>query len=205
VTKAGAGDSKRNALPSATEPCGSACARAHPLEPLGNLADLIGQPEQHEPVFLGQFAQPEIGHPREHAADRDHALGAAGIDQDLGVGLVEAGEDIVERLDAGRNDELRATSRRAHIEPGERGKHRRLGKRAIEQHDLAQRFGGAVQQLGNGGTLPDAKARRLRVLADILAQMRPVSEDRHAKRQPGRVIRRLVSEISLYHVPDSCP
>lgn len=74
------------------------------LKPLSDLADLLGQAQQDQPICLGQFPQSQVGDLAEDPPQRNDPLSPARVNQDLGVRLVETGKYIVERRHRGRYD-----------------------------------------------------------------------------------------------------
>ena len=136
-----------------------------PFEPPGNLADLFGQPQQHQSVLVRQFAHRQPRHARQCAAQRNHPFGAAGIDQQLRRRLVKAGKDIVQRRHGGRHDQLRPAICRAQIKPGQCGEDCAVDHWTVDQYHLAKRPGFAFQQHVQPAGLGNAEARRLRIVA----------------------------------------
>lgn len=128
--------------------------RRKPFEPLGDLADLLGQPQQGQPVVLGKLAHPHAGNLGQGAAEGNYALSPSRLDEDLPIGLVEAAEHRVERGDGGRDDQLRASVARPDVEPRQR--RQRFGRRfgAVEDDEVAQHLRAAFDQRLSGAAAP---------------------------------------------------
>ena len=160
------------------------------IQPMGYLTDLFGQAQKHQPVFLGEFSHTALRHARQHLAQRDHPLCPAGGHEDLRAGLVQSAEDIVERIDAGGDNQLQRSMRRAQVEPRQ-GRKRDAGyRRAIHQHHVSQRAGLAFQQAGDVARLGDAEAGAKGVFTHLFAQGWPVGEDGEREAQAGGVVGR---------------
>lgn len=113
-------------------------ARRQTFEPFGNLAHLFGQAKEHQPIFLGQFAQPQIGHMGKYATNRDYPFRTAGVDEYLCARHRETAEYGIERCHRGRDDDLRTRLACTHIEPRKERGDIRTCLCAIHQHQIAQ-------------------------------------------------------------------
>ena len=180
------------------------------VDPFGERGDLLRQPQQHQPILLGQFAHPAAGDPRQHLAQRHQPFCPAGFDKNLRGGLIEAGENIVECGDRGGDHQRGPGVCRAQVEPGERGKRCGVDRRAIDQHHFAQRARLCIVERVDPGSLGNAEAGRFGILAQLAAQVRAIGVDRQRQLQPGGIIGGAVGEIAgqggkldLCHMLDS--
>ena len=184
-----------------------ACLRrgsTKPLEPLGDLGDLLGQAQQGQPVLLGQVPHAQVRRAGQRPAQRHDPLRPARIDQDLRARLVKAAKHVLQRLNRGRNHQLRARMGRAHVQPGERSQHFGPDLRTIEQHDIAQRAHLALDQRLDPAGLRHTEPRRFGIVAQLGAQVRPIGKDRQRQRQGGAIvggggIGQIGGEIGLGH------
>jgi hypothetical protein len=105
-------------------------------QPRGETADLLGQPQELKPVFIRHLADRAARGERKGTAQGEGQLGFAGIDEDLGAGLIKAAEHVFQAAGRGGDDQLGPALRGAQIEPGQRGEVGSVGPGAIDQDDF---------------------------------------------------------------------
>ena len=169
--------------------------RREPFHPLRHAADLFGQAQQHQPVGFRQFAQAQVRHAGQHAPDRDHPVGAARIDQDLRRRDGETAEHYVERVHDGGDDQLRTGLGRAHIQPRQQRHGLRIHRRAIHQHQIAQRPARPAAEFIEAAAFQHAEARPFGIGAHFAPHRVAIGQDRDRQLAAGTIVNRLVSEI----------
>ena len=172
----------------------SACKQGQQAQPLGNLGHLLGQAQQGKAVFLRQIAQAGSGLATHYPPQCNNPFTADRIDQNMWTRLVKAGEHAIKRSGRGRDDQFRSRPGHPHIEPGQRGKRRRIVMRAINQHHITQNHD-PVDMIGQPAELPDRNSGKLGILAPMRTNGIVIGQDRGGNRMPCMVTSRGVGEI----------
>ncbi|WP_234024877.1 hypothetical protein [Tsuneonella amylolytica] len=146
-----------------------------------DLRDLLGEKTQRFAIGLVQITHPVVGAHRHQQTERNEPFAARWGDEDLWMAIVDAGEDIVERIrpDGGKDTARLRSQTRIEVEKACTIQSVQLFE--VQQHVIVQRVARAMEQIGQPALRNRIEPGELRIVRQFAPDDGVVGEDRDGR------------------------